>query len=152
MLFCVVTRQANDSGIVVEMGITTIHDLHLALVNSLKSKVDIGCRQKIEPKLGFELAHIGNAANSAPQARALFGRVEDGFITEVALLHRHTERDKGPVWHENLLYLWSHNLKDACLENPVFVGCERLRNPLLGSREIVEKLALAAPKADAARD
>src|SRR5271155_1147498 len=134
------------------MRIAMIHDLHLTPVNSLKAEVNIGGRQKIEPKLGFELAYIGNAAHSTPRARAFFGRIEDGFITEVALLHRHTERDEGPGWHENLLHLWSYNLKDACFENPVFIRCEHLRNLLLGSREIVEKLGLTAPKADAARD
>jgi hypothetical protein len=80
------SNQSKDTRTVIKMGVVVIHDFHPAPIDALEAKIDIRIRKRIEPELGFGLAHFGNTVVFASRTIVLFWGIKDTVITDILFL------------------------------------------------------------------
>ncbi len=128
----VTARLRQHLGPMIELRIIGVHEFGLAVMNRLAADVDVNACQKIKPKLGFAVAHIGHGGALPPLIAAASARINHFLVPKVAPLDGPAQSFKRPRRRGQIVYVAGNDFENAGLQDQFRIDAVNLRGVCSG--------------------
>ena len=115
--FCISSHFCQELRVYLQVSILRDDESHLPQVEGFTSDIDVGDREKVEPKLGFEVINNRNPAPSSGTVRTSALPFDYRITREGPALHGQAKISKYPGGNLQIINVSANLLKEAALED-----------------------------------